>query len=139
NIVLHMIENIIVFLGEIMFVKFENINDRKIIDVRTKSEFLIMNMTEYNIPVIDELQHQKIKSFYPLAIFIISIGIIKNRKKIKKLLLEMSNNRNDEVIIACSRGRLRSPITYLYARIIGVKCKILWGGLKKKYYVKMKQ
>ena len=87
NIVLHMIENIIVFLGEIMFIKFENINGRKIIDVRTKSEFLIMNMTKYNIPVIDELQHQRIKSFYPLAIFIISIGIIKNRKKIKKLLL----------------------------------------------------
>lgn len=119
-----------------MFVKFENINGRKIIDVRTKTEFLIMNMTKYNIPVIDELQHERIKSFYPLAIFIIIIGIIKNRRKIKKLLLEISDNGNDEVIIACSRGRLRSPITYLYARIIGIRCKILWGGLKKRYLCK---
>ena len=32
-----------------MFIKFEDINNRKLIDVRTKSEFLEMNMTQYNI------------------------------------------------------------------------------------------
>ena len=116
-----------------MFIKFENINNRKIIDVRTKSEFLKMKMTEYNIPVINEIQHKRIKRFYPSAIFIIIIAIIKNKEEIKRQLIKMSNNKSEELIIACSRGRLRSPITYIYARIIGIKSKILWGGLKKRY------
>ena len=119
-----------------MFIKFEDINNRKLIDVRTKSEFLEMNMTQYNIPVITEKQHQRIKKFYPLAIFIIVKSIMKNRERIKELLIKISNNKNEEVIIACSRGRLRSPITYIYARLIGIKCRILWGGLKKIYLLK---
>lgn len=119
-----------------MFIKFEDINNRKLIDVRTKSEFLEMNMTQYNIPVINEKQHQRIKKFYPLAIFIIVKSIMKNRERIKELLIKISNNKNEEVIIACSRGRLRSPITYIYARLIGIKCMILWGGLKKIYLLK---
>jgi tRNA 2-selenouridine synthase SelU len=116
-----------------MFVKFNNINGRKVIDVRTKSEFQRMKVTEYNIPVINEFQHKRIKLFYPMAFFIIIIAIIKNKEEIKKQLVEISNNKSEEVIIACSRGRLRSPITYIYARIIGIKGKILWGGLKKRY------
>ena len=119
-----------------MFIKFEDINNRKLIDVRTKSEFLEMNMTQYNIPVINEKQHQRIKKFYPLAIFIIVKSIMKNRERIKELLIKISNNKNEEVIIACSRGRLRSPITYIYARLIGIKCRILWVGLKKIYLLK---
>ena len=119
-----------------MFIKFDDINNRKLIDVRTKSEFLDMNMTKYNIPVINEEQHLRIKRFYPLAIFIIVKSIIKNREGIKELLIEVSNNKSEEVIIACSRGRLRSPITYIYARHIGIKCRILWGGLKKRYLLK---
>ncbi|EEH99559.1 hypothetical protein PMY38_03115 [Clostridium tertium] len=119
-----------------MFIKFDDINNRKLIDVRTKSEFLDMNMTKYNIPVINEEQHLRIKRFYPLAIFIIVKSIIKNREGIKELLIEVSNNKSEEVIIACSRGRLRSPITYIYARLIGIKCRILWGGLKKRYLLK---
>ncbi|MDC4241505.1 hypothetical protein NE398_15310 [Clostridium tertium] len=119
-----------------MFIKFDDINNRKLIDVRTKSEFLDMNMTKYNIPVINEEQHLRIKRFYPLAIFIIVKSIIKNREGIKELLIEVSNNKSEEVIIACSRGRLRSPITYIYARFIGIKCRILWGGLKKRYLLK---
>ena len=119
-----------------MYIKFEDINNRKLIDVRTKSEFLEMNMTQYNIPVINEKQHQRIKKFYPLAIFIIVKSIMKNRERIKELLIKISNNKNEEVIIACSRGRLRSPITYIYARLIGIKCRILWGGLKKIYLLK---
>ena len=119
-----------------MFIKFEDINNRKLIDVRTKSEFLEMNMTKYNIPVINEEQHLRIKRFYPLAIFIIVKSIIKNREGIKELLIEVSNNKSEEVIIACSRGRLRSPITYIYARLIGIKCRILCGGLKKRYLLK---
>ena len=119
-----------------MFIKFEDINNRKLIDVRTKSEFLEMNMTQYNIPVINEKQHQRIKKFYPLAIFIIVKSIMKNRERIKELLIKISNNKNEEGIIACSRGRLRSPITYIYARLIGINCRILWGGLKKIYLLK---
>ncbi|MGL4773152.1 MAG: hypothetical protein ACRC2K_06240 [Clostridium sp.] len=120
-----------------MFVKFEHINGRKIIDVRTETEFLKMNMTEYNVPIINERDHQRIKAFYPLAIFIITIGIIKNRESIKRRLVEVSNNKQEEIIIACSRGRLRSPITYIYARYIGIRCKVLWGGLKNRYKDKL--
>lgn len=116
-----------------MFIRFKNINGRKVIDVRTKLEFQKMKMTEYNIPVINELQHKRIKQFYPMAFFIIILSIIRNKEEIKKQLIEISNNKKEEVIIACSRGRLRSPITYIYARIIGLKCKVLWGGLKKRF------
>ena len=115
-----------------MFIKFKNTNNKKLIDVRTKSEFLEMNMTQYNIPVINEEQHLRIKRFYPLAIFIIVKSIIKDRERIKELLIKISN-KSQEVILAGSRGRLRSPLTYIYARIIGVKCRVLWGGLKKRY------
>lgn len=116
-----------------MFISYKNINNRTLIDVRTKTEFIKMNMCDYNIPIINEKQHRKIKEFYPTAFFIICYGIYKNRMEIKRKLLLYSNNREDEVILACSRGRLRSPITYLYARLLGIKCKVLWGGLKRRY------
>lgn len=116
-----------------MFIRYKNIKGKKLIDVRTKIEFETMNMTPHNIPVINEKQHKRIKKFYPIAIFIIVSSIIKNKEEIKNELIEMSNNKREEIIIACSRGRLRSPITYIYARILGIRCKVLWGGLKKRY------
>ena len=114
-----------------MFIRYKNIKGKKLIDVRTKIEFETMNMTPHNIPVINEKQHKRIKKFYPIAIFIIVSSIIKNKEEIKNALIEMSNNKREEIIIACSRGRLRSPITYIYAIILGIRCKVLWGGLKK--------
>lgn len=117
-----------------MFVRYENINNRKVIDVRTKTEFINMNMTEFNIPIINEEEHKVIKKFYPTAFFIIVKGIIINRREIRRKLLQISNNGKEQVIIACSRGRLRSPIVYFYARFLGIRCKVLWGGLKKRYW-----
>lgn len=113
-----------------MFIRYENIRNEKVIDVRTKTEFKSMNLFPYNIPIINEKQHKIIKRFYPSALFIITWCIFKKRKYIKKTLLAISNNGKDSIIIACSRGRLRSPLTYVYAKCLGLNCKILTKGIK---------
>ena len=52
------------------------------------------------------------------------------RNEIRNELIKLYS-QNPYIIIACSRGRLRSPIIYIYAKIIGIKkCKILLGGIK---------
>ncbi|MGG7079485.1 hypothetical protein [Clostridium sardiniense] len=114
-----------------MFIRFENITDEITIDVRTVSEFNNMRLFQYNIPIINEADHIKIKSFYPLAIPIILVSLYRNKNYIKKRLMTLSNNGAYPIVIGCSRGRLRSPIVFLYAKFIGVKkCKILFGGIK---------
>ncbi|GAA0071660.1 hypothetical protein UT300003_31850 [Clostridium sardiniense] len=114
-----------------MFIRFENITDEITIDVRTVSEFNNMRLFQYNIPIINEDDHIRIKSFYPLAIPIILVSLYRNKNYIKKRLMILSNNGAHPIVIGCSRGRLRSPIVFLYAKFIGVKkCKILFGGIK---------
>lgn len=114
-----------------MFIKFKDITNEITIDVRTRSEFNNMKLFKYNIPVINEYNHMRIKRFYPLAIPIILISLYKNRSYIKTNLLLLSNNGKLPVVIGCSRGRLRSPIVFLYAKLLGIKdCKILSGGIK---------
>lgn len=123
-----------------MFIRFENITDEITIDVRTVSEFNSMRLFKYNIPVINEADHMRIKSFYPLAIPIILISLYKNKNYIKKNLMLLSKNGSLPVVIGCSRGRLRSPIVFLYAKLIGIKkCKILFGGIKVFFLTKEKK
>lgn len=114
-----------------MFIRFENITDEITIDVRTVSEFNNMRLFQYNIPIINESDHIRIKSFYPLAIPIILVSLYRNKNYIKKRLMILSNNGTYPIVIGCSRGRLRSPIIFLYAKFIGIRrCKILFGGIK---------
>lgn len=113
-----------------MFIKYENIKSEKVIDVRTESEFKSMNLFPYNIPIINETQHNKIKLFYPTALFIIAWSIFRQRELIKESLLNISNDGEHPIIVACSRGRLRSPLTYLYAKYLGLDCKVLTKGIK---------
>lgn len=114
-----------------MFIKFKDITNEITIDVRTRSEFNNMKLFKYNIPVINEYDHMRIKTFYPLAIPIILISLYRNRNYIKRNLLLLSENGKLPIVIGCSRGRLRSPIVFLYAKLIGIKnCKILFGGIK---------
>lgn len=114
-----------------MFIRLENITDEITIDVRTVSEFNNMRLFQYNIPIINEDDHIRIKSFYPLAIPIILVSLYRNKNHIKKRLMILSNNGTYPIVVGCSRGRLRSPIIFLYAKFIGIRrCKILFGGIK---------
>ncbi len=123
-----------------MFIRFENITNEITIDVRTVSEFNSMRLFQYNIPIINEDEHIRIKSFYPLAIPIILISLYRNKNYIKKNLMLLSNDGTLPIVIGCSRGRLRSPIVFLYAKFIGIKkCKILFGGIKVFFLTKEKK
>ncbi|WP_152891744.1 hypothetical protein, partial [Clostridium tarantellae] len=100
------------------------------IDVRTKTEYKLMPLFSCNIPIINEKQHKIIKKFYPLAFFIIFLGIYKNKNFIKETLINLSNNKKNKIIFGCSRGRLRSPMMYFYAKYLGIDCKVLYKGIK---------
>ncbi|MGL5245475.1 MAG: hypothetical protein ACRC7R_09915 [Sarcina sp.] len=113
-----------------MFIKYEDITKEVAIDVRTITEFENMPLFCNNIPIINEKEHSTIKKMYPLALFIIVLSLYRNKKEIRKKLLKLSKDKKEKLIIACSRGRLRSPIVYLYARYLGIDCKILYKGIK---------
>ncbi|MGL4740196.1 MAG: hypothetical protein ACRC41_05240 [Sarcina sp.] len=114
-----------------MFIRFEDISDEVKIDVRTKSEFEKMHLFENNIPVINEKEHRLIKKIYPVAFFIIGYGLYKRKEDIKRKLLELSHDGKYDIVVACSRGRLRSPVVYFYAKHLGINCKIVSKGLKR--------
>lgn len=114
-----------------MFIRFEDIKDEVRIDVRTKSEFKQMNLFENNIPVINEKEHRIIKKIYPIAFIVIGYGLYKRKSYIKRKLLELSNNGELKIVIACSRGRLRSPVVYMYAKYLRIDCKVVSRGLKR--------
>lgn len=116
-----------------MFVKFKDINGERLIDVRTRKEFVETNLFPINIPIINGEQYAKIKRFYPCALFVIGVNLIKDRKRIKLRLLEESNFGMYPIILACSRGRLRSPLMCVYARMLGINARVLWGGVKGEY------
>lgn len=113
-----------------MFIRYENITIEKLIDVRTVKEFNIASLAKYNIPIINEKEYAILKKCYPIAFIIIGIGLLKRRKIIKDQLMKISVQRRIPLVIACSRGRLRSPMLYLYCRLLGVKCKVLSKGIK---------
>lgn len=116
-----------------MFIKYEDIKDEILIDCRTEEEFALMPLFDKNIPIIDKKTHTMIKKFYPCAFFVITYGLLKNKKQIKQKLLEYSNNKTKKIIVGCSRGRLRSPIMYFYAKSLGLNVKVLYKGIKRFY------
>lgn len=111
-----------------MYIKLEDIKDEVTIDVRSKEEFEKMPLFKYNVPVIDEKDHKLLKKYIMIAFPIILIGLIKNRKNIKRDLLRLSNNKEKTIVLGCSQGRLRSPIVAFYSRCLGIDTKILEGG-----------
>lgn len=117
-----------------MFIKLENIENEKLIDVRSEEEYKEMPLCKYNIPVINKNEHNILRKNIYLAIPIILYGLIKNRKLIKRDLLTISDNKTKKVVIGCSQGRLRSPIVCIYARMLGIKSFVLKNGIKQ-YYV----
>lgn len=116
-----------------MFIDLKDLKDEVLIDVRSCEEYISMPLCKYNIPVINQKDHKFLKKHLYIALFIIFYGLIKNRKMIKKELLDKSDNRKNEIVLGCSQGRLRSPIVCIYARLIGIKSKVLKGGIKQYY------
>lgn len=112
-----------------MFIKYGDIGKAIIIDVRTQEEFNKGSIGNLNIPIINEIEYSMIKKCYPIAFCIIIFGLIKNRKTIRDTLGKL-DARDRRIVIACSRGRLRSPIFNLYCLALGYKSKVLWGGMK---------
>lgn len=122
-----------------MYIKYENINGDDIcIDVRTPEEFNKMPLFEHNVPIINKKQHDYLKSHIYLAIPIVVKGFFENRIAIKERLLSLSENKSKRLIISCSQGRVRSPIIYFYAKSLGLKAKILKGGIKPHFVFKQK-
>ena len=122
-----------------MFIRYENISsDDVLIDVRTHTEFRKQRLFPINLPVIDEREYAKLKKFYPSAIFIVTKNIIINRKKIKDRLLKESNQGMFRIVFTCSRGRIRSPLICIYAKLLGLNAKVLSGGVKGQYKEKYK-
>lgn len=119
-----------------MFIKLENIENEKLIDVRSEEEHKEMPLCKYNIPVINKNEHNILRKNIYLAIPIILYGLIKNRKLIKRDLLTISDNKTKKVVIGCSQGRLRSPIVCIYARMLGIKSFVLKNGIKQYYLPK---
>ncbi|MFR5266780.1 hypothetical protein [Clostridium sp.] len=118
-----------------MFINFEDIDSNMVtIDVRTKKEFEEMPLFQYNIEIINEDEHKKIKQCYPIAIFIIFKALFNKRKVIRKELIKLSENKKKKLVFGCSRGRLRSPFMYLYARMLNIECFILKKGIKRFFY-----
>lgn len=116
-----------------MFIKYEDITNEVLIDCRTKEEFKKMPLFQKNIPIIDKKTHDMIKKFYPCAFFVIIYGLFKNKNYIKEKLIKYSDNKTKNIIIGCSRGRLRSPIMYFYAKKLGLNAKVLYKGIKRFY------
>lgn len=113
-----------------MFIKYENIKAEKLVDVRTTLEHKLTPFIKYNVPVIEIDEYLKIKKFYPTAFYIILKGIIKRRKIIKNRFFMISRNRKKTLVIVSSRGMLRSVILYFYVSFLGIKCKVLYKGIK---------
>ena len=119
-----------IFFGENMFTNLNNNEYNKTVDVRSAEEFNAIKLLQYNIPVITIEQHQLLHRHLYLAGIIVFYGLFKNKKYIRNKLLEISNNRQYKILIGCSKGRLRSPAVWLYARFLGIDAKILKYGVK---------
>lgn len=128
--VLNLDKILYIFYGNKIFTDLNNGEYNKTIDVRSYEEFNSITLLQYNIPVITISQHQLLHRHLYLAGIIVFYGLFTNRKLIKKELLKISNNGNSKVLIGCSKGRLRSPAVWLYAKILGIDAKILKYGVK---------
>jgi rhodanese-related sulfurtransferase len=110
-------------------IKYEDITNEITIDVRTKEQYLEDKILKYNIPIINKKEHDFLKRHLFWAEVIIIFAMLRNIKEIKKELLEKSNNKNSKVVIGCSKGRLRSPTMWVYAKLIGIDAKVLEDGV----------
>lgn len=113
-----------------LFINYEEITHNNTIDARTMEEFKDTRFFENNIPIINKKEHELLHRYKSLAGVIIGYGFIKNRKMIRKELLRVSENKSREIIVGCSRGRVRSPVICVYAKLLGIDARLLRNGIK---------
>lgn len=111
-------------------IKYDNIKNEITIDARTQEEYSSEQFLKYNIPIINKREHKFLHMHKPIAGIVVFYGFVRNRKNIKEKLLEISKNKEYDIIIGCSKGRLRSPALWLYARSLGINCKVIRGGIR---------
>ncbi|CEH34472.1 hypothetical protein [Romboutsia lituseburensis] len=116
-------------------IKYEDIKDEITVDVRTKEQYSENNVFKYNIPIMTKEEHDFLHRHLFWAEVIVIYGMIKNIKEITKDLIRVSHNKTKALIIGCSKGRLRSPTMWAYAKLIGINAKVLENGILgiKKY------
>lgn len=110
-------------------IKYKDITNEITIDVRTEDQYNSDKKLQYNVPIINRIQYDFIHKYLIIAEIVIIYGLLKNIKKIKLDLLNISNNRKSKIVIACSKGRLRSPTLWAYAKYLGIDAKVLDGGV----------
>ncbi|GAA0101737.1 hypothetical protein UT300012_24520 [Paraclostridium bifermentans] len=104
-----------------------------LIDVRSEEEFITGSITEHNVPILRQEDRGFCYRYTPLVFLVIGNGLYKNRESLCDYINEVAlNEKKNRVVIACSRGRLRSPITWLYLSIKypELEFKVLRGGIK---------
>ncbi|MGL4850958.1 MAG: rhodanese-like domain-containing protein [Clostridium sp.] len=104
-----------------------------LVDVRTNKEYKAKHIKgAKNVQAMDYKDYLNMKTIYPLAPITITRSIYRRQDIIREELEEIYGTGDREIIFYCSRGRLRSPLIYLYAKYcLKMKCKVLWGGIKK--------
>ncbi|WP_373600917.1 rhodanese-like domain-containing protein [Paraclostridium bifermentans] len=110
-------------------IDFKDISNEVTIDVRTKEEYLKNGRLDYNIEIITKREHEFLHKHLFWAEVVILYGMIKNLKYIKSQLINLSVNKERPVVIGCSKGRLRSPTMWIYAKMLGIDAKVLRGGI----------
>ena len=110
-------------------IKYHDITDEITIDARTVEQYKSEKKLQYNIPIINKVQYDFLHKHLIIAELVIIYGLLKNIKNIKADLIKISNNKNSKIVIACSKGRLRSPTLWAYAKLIGIDAKVLDGGV----------
>ncbi len=110
-------------------IKYNDITDEITIDARTVDQYESNKKLQHNVPIINKLQYDFLHKHLLIAELVIIYGLLKNLKNIKADLLKISNNKKSRIVIACSKGRLRSPTLWAYAKLIGIDAKVLDGGI----------
>ena len=110
-------------------IKYNDITDEITIDARTIEQYKSEKKLQYNIPIINKVQYDFLHKHLIIAELVIIYGLLKNIKNIKADLIKISNNKKSKIVIACSKGRLRSPTLWAYAKLIGIDAKVLDGGV----------
>lgn len=112
-----------------------------ILDVRSLEEFNKGSITDYNIPILKESDRGFCYRYTPLVLWIIFNGLHRNKSNLCECVGNIINKKHYtklQVILACSGGRLRSPLAWVYLRkkYPNVTFKVLRGGITKALEVK---
>lgn len=110
-------------------IRYHDITDEITVDARTRDQYNSDKKLQYNIPIINKIQYDFLHRHLIIAELVIIYGLLKNLKNIKTDLIKISNNKKSKIVIGCSKGRLRSPTLWAYAKLLGIDAKVLEGGV----------